>query len=148
MRTGGHCRGLNGRNMRPITRLQFPTRLYGTHRLLSYYLEIGNLAEDRDSSIGIATRYELDGPEIENRWGWGVGWEFSRARPDRFRGSPGPLKNGHRVCLRGVRRPGRDFYQTYHIGPRYTSTLTSSSPLYFHYMFYSKFLPSYNDLLQ
>jgi hypothetical protein len=24
---------------------------------------------DRDSSVGIATRYELDGPGIESRWG-------------------------------------------------------------------------------
>jgi len=26
------------------------------------------LREDRDSSVGIATRYELDRPEIESRW--------------------------------------------------------------------------------
>ena len=25
---------------------------------------------DRDSSVGIATRYGLDGPGIESRWGW------------------------------------------------------------------------------
>jgi hypothetical protein len=31
----------------------------------------------RDSSVGIATRYELDGPGIESRWG--------RDFPDPFR---------------------------------------------------------------
>ena len=25
--------------------------------------------EGRDSAVGIATRYDLDGPEIESRWG-------------------------------------------------------------------------------
>jgi hypothetical protein len=27
------------------------------------------LSVDRESSVGIATRYGLDGPEIESRWG-------------------------------------------------------------------------------
>lgn len=88
MRTGGHFRGLNGRVMRPITRLQFPTRLYGIHRLLSYCLEGGNLAEEQDSSVGIVTPYGLDDPGIKTRWGGG---ELSRARPQRSRGSPGRL---------------------------------------------------------
>ena len=33
------------------------------------YCEIQVLKVGRDSSVGIATRYELDGPEIESRWG-------------------------------------------------------------------------------
>jgi hypothetical protein len=77
--------------MRPITRLQFPTRLYGTHRLLSYYLEIGNLAEDRDSSIGIATPYELDGQEIETRWGGG---SFPAPAQTGYVAHPAPCKMG------------------------------------------------------
>ena len=28
-----------------------------------------NVNVDRDGSVGIATRYGLDGPEIESRWG-------------------------------------------------------------------------------
>jgi hypothetical protein len=34
----------------------------------------------RDSSVGIATRYGLDGPGIESRWGGG---KIFRTRPDR-----------------------------------------------------------------
>jgi hypothetical protein len=30
-----------------------------------------------DSSVGIATRYGLDGPVFESRWGWGGGARFS-----------------------------------------------------------------------
>lgn len=70
MRTGGHCRGLNGRVVRPITRLQIPTRLYGMHRILSYYLESGNLAEDRDSSVSSATRYGLVPPGCKTAEAW------------------------------------------------------------------------------
>ena len=36
----------------------------------------------RDSSVGIATRYRLDGPGIESGWGGGRG-EIFRTRPDR-----------------------------------------------------------------
>jgi hypothetical protein len=38
----------------------------------------------RDGSVGIATRYELDGPEIESRWG--------RDFPQRFRPALGPTQ--------------------------------------------------------
>ena len=38
------------------------------------------LSTDRDSSVGIATRYGLDGPGIESRWG---GDEIFRTCPDR-----------------------------------------------------------------
>ena len=51
----------------------------------------------RDSSVGIATVHELDGQEIDSRWG-----EFFRTPPDR---SWGPLKllySGHRVSSPGV----------------------------------------------
>jgi hypothetical protein len=55
-----------------------------------------------DSSVGIATDYGLDGPEIESRWGA----RFS-ARPDRPRGRPRLLYNGYRVFPGGKVRPGR-----------------------------------------
>ena len=51
----------------------------------------------RDSSVGIATRYGLDGPGIESRWG-------ARFSPPAQTGPVGPpsrLYNGYRVFLRG-----------------------------------------------
>jgi hypothetical protein len=54
--------------------------------------------EGRDSSVGIATRYGLDGP--------GIG-EIFRSRPDRPWGPPSLLYNGYRVTFPGVKRPGR-----------------------------------------
>ena len=56
----------------------------------------------RDSSVGIATRYGLDGPGIEFRWGG----EAFRTRPDRPWGPPNLLYNGYRV-FPGIKRPGR-----------------------------------------
>ena len=55
----------------------------------------------RDSSFGIATRYGLDGPGIESRWG--------RDFPHTSRPALGPtslLYNGYRV-FPGVKRPRR-----------------------------------------
>jgi hypothetical protein len=45
----------------------------------------------RDSSVGIATRYGLEGPGIESRWG-----EIFRTCPDRLRSPPSLLYNGYR----------------------------------------------------
>jgi hypothetical protein len=47
----------------------------------------------RDSSVGIASGYGLDGPGIESGWG-GVNF---RTRPDRPWGPPSLLYNGYRV---------------------------------------------------
>jgi hypothetical protein len=52
----------------------------------------------RDSSVGRATRYELDGPG---------GAEIFRTRPDRPWGPPSLLDNGYWVSFPGVKRPGR-----------------------------------------
>jgi len=57
----------------------------------------------RDSSVGIATRYEMDGPGTESRWG-----EFFRTSPDRSWGPPSLLYNGYRVFPGGRVLPGRD----------------------------------------
>ena len=51
---------------------------------------------DRDSSVGIATRYRLDGPGIEYRWGY-----IFRTRPDRPWSLPSLLNNGYRVLPGG-----------------------------------------------
>jgi hypothetical protein len=48
----------------------------------------------RDSSVGIATRYGLDGQGIESRLG---AWSL-----------PSLLYNGYRVSFPGVKRPGRN----------------------------------------
>jgi hypothetical protein len=46
----------------------------------------------RDSVVGIATRYGLEGPGIESRLG-----EIFRTYPDRLRAPPSLLYNGYRV---------------------------------------------------
>ena len=51
----------------------------------------------RDSSVGIATRYGLDGPGIDSRWGG----EIFRTRPDRSWGLPCLLYNEYRVFPEG-----------------------------------------------
>jgi hypothetical protein len=58
---------------------------------------------DRDSAIGIATPYWLDGPEIESRRG-----EIFRTRPDQPWGPPSLLYNEYRLSFLGVNWPGCD----------------------------------------
>ena len=56
----------------------------------------------RDRSVGIATRYELEGPGIESRWGA----KFSSS----FRTGPGPHPSSYIMgtgSFSGVKRPGR-----------------------------------------
>jgi len=67
----------------------------------------------RDSSVGIATRYRLDSPEIESRWG-----EIFRTCPDRPWDPLSLLYNGYRVSAPGVKRPGRGVDQLPHLAPR------------------------------
>jgi hypothetical protein len=51
-----------------------------------------------DSPVDVSTRYGLDGPGIESRWG-----EIFRTRPDRSWGAPVLLNNGCRVCFSGIK---------------------------------------------
>ena len=56
----------------------------------------------RDSSVGIATRYGLDGPEIESRWG--------RDFPHLSRPALEPISSSYTMgsgSFPGVKRPGR-----------------------------------------
>jgi hypothetical protein len=56
----------------------------------------------RDSSVNIATRYWLNGSEIESRWGRGFPHQFRLAlMPSHL------LYNRYRVSFSGVKRPGR-----------------------------------------
>jgi hypothetical protein len=59
---------------------------------LFLFLFIKNIlfdARSRDSLVGIATSYGLEGKGIESRWG-----EIFRTCPDRLRGPPSLLYNG------------------------------------------------------
>ena len=67
----------------------------------------------RNSSVGIATRYGLNGPGIESR-----GDEIFRTRPDRPWVPPVLLYNGYRVSFPGVKRPGRGVNHTPPLPPR------------------------------
>jgi hypothetical protein len=57
----------------------------------------------RNSAVGIATRYGLDGPGIESRWGA----RFFRIRSDLIWGPPSLLYDGYRVTFSGIKRPAR-----------------------------------------
>jgi hypothetical protein len=59
------------------------------------------------SVVGTATRYGLEGPGIESRWG-----EIFRIYPDRLRGPPSVLYNGYRVFPGG--KGGRGVMLTTH----------------------------------
>jgi hypothetical protein len=56
--------------------------------------EVNEARVGRDSSVGIATRYGLDGPGIESRWGGG---EIFLTLPDRPWGPPSLLYNRYRL---------------------------------------------------
>ena len=67
----------------------------------------------QDSSVGIATRFRLDGPGIESRWGRGF-----RTRPDRPCGPPSFLYSGYLVSFPGIKRPRRGVDHLPHLVPR------------------------------
>jgi hypothetical protein len=60
-----------------------------------------------DSAVGIVTRYGLEGPGIESRWG-----EIFRTYPDRLLGPPSLLYNGYRLFPGG--KGGRGVMLTTH----------------------------------
>jgi hypothetical protein len=86
--------------------LKAPRAIWELSRTTGFYrccnhIECVRKFRGRDSSVGIATRYGLDCPRIESRWGGG-GRDFPQPsrpalRPTRGTGS-----------LLGVKRPGRD----------------------------------------
>ena len=67
----------------------------------------------RDSSDGIATRYGLDGPGIESRWGA----RFSAPVQDGPGAHPASYTMGT-GSFPGLKRPGRDFDHPPHLAPR------------------------------
>jgi hypothetical protein len=82
--------------------------LYFFHIFWPHTLKI----RGRDSSVGIATRYGLDGPGIESRWGQ----DF----PHPSRPALGPTQPPtHWVeSFPGVKRPGRGVDHPSHLAPR------------------------------
>jgi hypothetical protein len=67
----------------------------------------------RDSSVGIKTRYGLDGPGIESRWEEG----FSAP----VQTGPGAHQASYTMgtgSFPGVKRPGRSVDQPTHLAPR------------------------------
>ena len=83
----------------------------------------------RDSSVGIATYYGLDGPGIELRWRQ----DFRHP----FWGPPSLLYNGYRVSFRGVKRPGRGVNHPPYLALRLKKeqTYTYAPPLGLHDLF-------------
>jgi hypothetical protein len=63
-----------------------------TWQIPCYFIVVIHCHCSRDSSVGIATRYGLEGPGIESRW-----VEVFHAYPDRLRGPSNLLHNGYRV---------------------------------------------------
>jgi hypothetical protein len=66
--------------------------LFDASEKLRFKFKLLPRTRSRDNVVGIATRYGLEGPGIESRWG-----EIFRTYPDRLRGPPTLLYNGYRV---------------------------------------------------
>ena len=81
----------------------------------------------RDSSVGMATRYKLDGPGIESRWGA----RYSAPVHTGPGGPPSLLYNGYLYSFSGVKRPGRGLDHPPHLVPRLKKeySYTSTPPL-------------------
>jgi hypothetical protein len=90
--------------VRPQKQIEFLRVLWNlrhfTQRSTRISLRTSHTYVVRDSSVGKATRYVMDGPGIESRWG-----EISRTRPDQPRMPPSFLHNGYRV-IRGGKAAG------------------------------------------
>jgi hypothetical protein len=59
---------------------------------MTHFQYLTKYCRSRDSAVVIATRYGLEEPGIESRWG-----EIFRTYPDRLRGPPNLLYNGYQV---------------------------------------------------
>ena len=71
----------------------------------------------RGSLVGTATRYGLDDPGIESRWGGGVEVQIFRTRQDRPGDHPASYTMGT-GSFPGVKRPGRGVDHPPHLAPR------------------------------
>jgi hypothetical protein len=78
----------------------YPFYYWLAFKVCLHILHIHRTRRSRDSSVSIATRYGLEGPGIESRWG-----EIFRTYPDRLRGPPSLLYNRYRL-FPGVKAAG------------------------------------------
>ena len=80
----------------------------------------------RDSTVGVATRYGLDGPGIESRWRV----RFSAPVQTGIGTYPVSYTMGTGLLL-GVKRPGRGVDHPPHLAPRLKKeySYTSTSPM-------------------
>jgi len=78
----------------------------------------------RDSSVGIATHYGLDGPGIESQW------RRDFYRPSRMALSltQPPIQWVPAYSRGGVKRPGRDIDHPPHLAPRLNSRAITLGP--------------------
>ena len=94
--------------------------------VISVYLNDNNDNVGRDNSVGIATRYELDGPGFESR----CGARFSTP----VKTGPGAHPASYTMgtgSFPGVQRPGRDVDRPPHLAPMLKKewSSTSTTPL-------------------
>jgi len=89
--------------------------------------QYNTVGQGRDSSVGMATHYGLDGPGFESRWEG----EIFRTHPDCPWDPPNLLYNGYHVSFPGVKQTGRGVYRPPHLAPRLKKeySYTSTSPL-------------------
>jgi hypothetical protein len=96
-------------------------------QLFSFYRLTGSVFVSRDSSVDIATLYELDGPGIESRWG-----RDFRTSPEKSWGPPSfcIMRTG---SLLRVKRLGPGVDQPPHLERRLKKaySYTSATPLAF-----------------
>ena len=98
--------------MRILCRLSKATNQHTEYVVLIAF-SLQQWLHDRDSSVGIATRYGLDGPGIESRWGarFSVSVQTGPgAQPASCTVGIGPFP--------GVKRPGRVVDHPLHLAPR------------------------------
>jgi hypothetical protein len=103
------------------------TTTFGHYNLLLH------LTVRRDSSVGIMTRYELDGAGIESRWGDDIFYTC----PDRPWGPPSLLYSWYQVFSRG-KAVGTWCWPSPHLAPRLKKeqSYTSIPPLSLRGMFW------------
>jgi hypothetical protein len=87
---------------------------HGFCNQISKLLHVHYYFGGRDSSVGIATRYGLDGPWIESRWG---GARFSAPVQTGSKAHQASYTMGTGSFL-AVKRPGRDVDHPPHLAPR------------------------------
>ena len=97
--------------IRPIS--ECPYRRVSSYIPVNSFWYSWRMNVGRDSSVGIAIRYGLDGPGSNPGGG-----EIFRPRPDRPCGPSSLLYNGCRVSFPGVKRPGRRVDNPFHLAPK------------------------------